>query len=159
MLVAIALTLLLGASPSWSRGSQPSVRPGGAGSAQGPALFLGNEALPPINVMQDGRPAGVIVDLARALAQRMHRRVEIRLMNWTRAQQLVQEGRADALLQINPSPERQEVLDFSAPLLTSEFTIFTTSKHVGVASIRYGLYMLDHAPDGSEPALRAKPSP
>ena len=90
------------------------MRPGGARSAQGPALFLGNEALPPIIFMQDGRPAGVIVDLARALAQRMHRRVEIRLMNWTQAQQLVQEGRADALLQINPSPERQEVLDFSA---------------------------------------------
>ena len=67
--------------PVGAEGAEPSVRPGGAGSAQGPALFLGNEALPPINVMQDGRPAGVIVDLARALAQRMHHRVEIRLMN------------------------------------------------------------------------------
>jgi ABC-type amino acid transport substrate-binding protein len=85
--------------------------------------------------MKDGRPTGLVVDLADALAQRMHRPVEIRLMNWTQAQQLVREGRADALLQINPSPERQDLFDFSAPLLTSEFSIFTTSKHLGVTSI------------------------
>jgi ABC-type amino acid transport substrate-binding protein len=86
--------------------------------------------------MKDGHPAGVIVDLARALAQRTHRRVEIRPMTWTRAQELVQEGRADALLQINPSPERREVFDFSAPLLTSEFTVFTASRHMGVTSVQ-----------------------
>ena len=64
MLRALALGLLIGSSPNWSLGSQASTRTGEAGTTQGPALFLGNEASPPINFMKDGRPAGVVVDLA-----------------------------------------------------------------------------------------------
>ena len=52
------------------------------------ALFLGNELLPPMNFMKHGKPAGIVIDLAGALAEHMHRPVEIRLMNWTEAQQL-----------------------------------------------------------------------
>ena len=65
----------------------------------------------------------------------MHHPVEIRLMNWAEAQQLVLEGRADALLQINPNPERLKNYDFSDPLLASEFTIFTPAERLGVASM------------------------
>ena len=101
-----------------------------------PALFLGNEALPPILFLQDGLPTGLVVDLARAAARRMHRPVEIRLLNWALAQQQVQQGRAEALLQVNPSPERRDVYDFSEPLLDSEFVIFTTPGHLGVASLQ-----------------------
>jgi len=136
MLWAIALGWLIGAAPNGAFGSQALARPADSGGVQSPALFLGNEALPPILFLKDGRPSGVVLDLAGAIAQRMHRRVEIRLMNWARAQQLVQEGRADALLQINPSPERRRFYDFSPPLLTSEFTIFTTAKHPGVTSVQ-----------------------
>jgi len=136
MLGVIALGLLIGSAQGRSHGSPSFTRTGEARSPQGATFFLGNEALPPINYLKDGYPTGVVVDLARAIAQRMPRRVEIRLMNWTQAQQLVLEGRAEALLQINPSPERQQLYDFSQPLLTSDFTIFTTSKHFGIASVR-----------------------
>ena len=90
MLWAIALGWLIGAAPNGAFGSQALARPADSGAGQGPALFLGNEALPPILFLKDGRPSGVVLDLAGAIAQRMHRRVEIRLMNWARAQQLVQ---------------------------------------------------------------------
>ena len=46
------------------------------------------------------------------------------------------EGRADALLQINPSPERLALFDFSDPLLLSEFMIFTAADRLGVAGLR-----------------------
>jgi len=92
-------------------GSQPPTK-------NRPALFLGNESLPPINFMKDGKPTGVVVDLVKAVAQHMHRPVEIRLMNWSEAQQSVLDGRADGLMQINPNPERLELYDFSEPLLT-----------------------------------------
>jgi diguanylate cyclase (GGDEF)-like protein/PAS domain S-box-containing protein len=88
-----------------------------------------------MNFMEHGRPIGIVIDLAKALAERMHQPVEIRLMDWTQAQQLVLEGRADALLQINPSQERLKIYDFSEPLLTSEFTIFTSAKRLGIASM------------------------
>ena len=107
MLCAIAFGLLVAASPNRTLASQAVARPADTGTAQRPALFLGNDALPPISFMKDGRPSGVVVDLARAIAQRMHRPVEIRLMNWASAQQLVQTGGADALMQINPTQERR----------------------------------------------------
>jgi len=107
MLCAIALGLLVAAAPNRTFATQALARPADSGIAQRPALFLGNDALPPISFMKDGRPSGVVVDLARAIAQRMHRPVEIRLMNWASAQQLVQTGGADALMQINPTQERR----------------------------------------------------
>jgi len=88
-----------------------------------------------MNFMKDGKPTGIVIDLVEALAKRMHHPVEIRLMNWTEAQQLVLEGRADALLQINPDPERLKIFDFSEPLLTSEFTIFTSAERLGITSM------------------------
>ena len=98
-------------------------------------MFLGNESLPPMNFMKNGKPSGIVVDLTDALAKRMHRPAEIRLMEWTEAQKLVLEGRADALLQINPNRERLKIYDFSEPLLASEFTIFASAQRMGVASI------------------------
>lgn len=44
-------------------------------------------------------------------------------------------SRADALLQINPHPERLKIYDFSEPLLTSEFTIFTSIERLGISSM------------------------
>ena len=99
-------------------------------------MFLGNESLPPMNFMKDGKPTGIVVDLTEALAKHMHRPVEIRLTDWAHAQQLLLTGRADALLQINPNPERLKIYDFSEPLLTSEFTIFTSAERLGIHSVR-----------------------
>ncbi len=101
-----------------------------------PALLLGNEALPPMCFLERGKPRGIVVDLAEALAKNMRRPVEVRLADWAEAQRLVREGRADALLQINPSSERLALYDFSAPLLRSEFMIFTGADRLGVAGLR-----------------------
>ena len=101
-----------------------------------PVLLLGNASLPPMNFIKEGKPEGIVVDLTRAMAERMHRPVDIRLMNWTEAQRLVSEGRADGLLQINPSPERLRTYDFSDTLLTSEFTIFTSRDRLGIRYLR-----------------------
>jgi PAS domain S-box-containing protein len=96
----------------------------GYGSADASLLFLGNHSLPPMIFMDNGKPAGIVVDLAGALAKRMKRPVRFEYMNWATAQQLVLEGRADALLQINPTEERRKLYDFSESLLESEFSIF-----------------------------------
>ncbi len=107
----------------------------GGEAGERPVLLLGNESLPPMNFMKNGKPTGIVIDLVEALAQRMRHPVKIRLMNWAEAQQLVLEGRADALLQINPDPERLKIYDFSEPLLTSEFTIFTSTDRLGATSM------------------------
>gem|GEM_PF-547664 len=87
-----------------------------------------------MNYLKDGKPTGIVVDLARAMAQRMRHPVEIRLMDWSEAQQRVLNGQADALLQINSNPGRLKLFDFSEPLLLSEFTIFTSAERHGITS-------------------------
>ncbi|MHC1745079.1 MAG: transporter substrate-binding domain-containing protein [Syntrophobacteraceae bacterium] len=129
------LALLVGVLLTrWTASQAAAAHAVGEETVERPALLLANESLPPLNFMKNGKPTGLVVDLANALAQRMRRPVEIRLMNWAEAQQLVLNGGADALLQINSSPERLKVYDFSEPLLTSEFSIFTSSERPGIHS-------------------------
>ena len=90
-------------------------------------LFLGNETLPPMSYTKDDKRIGIVVDLANAIKKRMSHAVRIDYMNWSKAQQMVLEGEADALLQINTSEEREKIYDFSGPLLESEFSIFIPS--------------------------------
>jgi PAS domain S-box-containing protein len=113
-----------------------SARAAGAQDRPPPALFLGNAALPPLCFLEHGQPRGLVVDLATALATHMRRPVDVRLMDWADAQQRVQQGRADALLQMNPSPERRLRYDFSDPLLRTEFMIFTDADRPDIAGLR-----------------------
>jgi PAS domain S-box-containing protein len=130
------VALIICALTTWLMVDQAiSAQKVGGEAEERPALFLGNESLPPMNFMKHGKPTGIVVDLAKAMAERMHRPAEIQLMKWTEAQQLVLDGRADALLQIDPNPERLKIYDFSDPLLNTEFTIFTSAERLGIASI------------------------
>jgi len=95
-------------------------------------LFLGNETLPPMIYLKNDKPVGIVVDLAEALKERMARPVRFKYMHWTQAQQHVLEGKADALLQINPTEERKKIYDFSDSLLESEFSIFISFGREGV---------------------------
>jgi PAS domain S-box-containing protein len=112
--------------------SQPSRGIDDKKSKNLPLLFLGNKTLPPMIYMKDDKAIGIIVDIAEAIKSRMNHPVRLDYMNWSRAQQLVLEGKADALLQINPSEERKKIYDFSDTLLESEFSIFTSSGRMGV---------------------------
>ncbi len=98
-------------------------------------VFLGNETLPPMIYQKNDKAVGIVVDLAEALKERMTHPVRLNYMNWTKAQQLVIEGKADALLQINPTEERNKIFDFSDSLLESEFSIFISFDREGVYDI------------------------
>ena len=131
----VAMMVIFGAMLVWWPMDCASTQAVGRKSDERTVLFLGNETLPPFNFMKNGKPAGLVVDLAEALAKRLHNPVEIRLMDWAQAQRLVLEDQADALLQINSNTERLKIYDFSEPLLTSEFTIFTSSERVDIATL------------------------
>jgi ABC-type amino acid transport substrate-binding protein len=135
MAVMERMALIVGALLFCLVMDQTKAHPDSRETGERPVLLLANESLPPMNFMKHGRPSGIVIDLAEALSKHMHRPVEIRLMDWAEAQQLVLDGRADALLQINPSPERMKFYDFSDPLLTTEFTIFTSVNRLGVTSM------------------------
>jgi ABC-type amino acid transport substrate-binding protein len=104
-------------------------------------VFLGNKNVPPVIYLDNGSPAGVVVDIARALGRHISQPIEIRAMDWQQAQALVSSGQADALLQINRTPERDQIYDFSETLLESQFSIFTQTDRVGISDVHnlYGL--------------------
>lgn len=116
--------VMLAASPA-AFGQQPNK----------PFRFVGNDKIPPIISMQDGKPTGLAVDLAYAVARKAHLPIRVEAMDWSQAQSLVSAGKADALLQINPTPEREKLYDFSDTLLESNFHIFRKDTHVDIQGL------------------------
>lgn len=106
-----------------------------------PLVFLGNQNIPPIVFNKNGEATGLAVDITRELEKRIGRPITIIGMDWTKAQELVSDGQADALIQINETPERIKIYDFSEPLLQSQFSIFTLNDkpHIAYAPDLRGL--------------------
>ncbi len=100
-----------------------------------PLVFLGNHLLPPMKYLENDQAKGLTVEIVEAMAARMERPVIIDLMDWVEAQQLVLDGEADALIQINATEERELFYDFSEPLLESEFAIFIPAGKPGITTI------------------------
>ena len=97
-------------------------------------IFLGNEGIAPIIYNEKGEAKGGAVDIAKALGKKIGYKIEVRGVNWDDAQNMLLSGKADALIQINPSPEREKIYDFSDDLLESEFSIFIKSGNVSIKS-------------------------
>ena len=98
-------------------------------------ILLGNETLPPIVYNDNGIAKGVAVDIANAIGDRIGYEVKVVTVNWEQAQKMVLDGDADGLLHINPCPERNEIYDFSSPLLKSDFSMFVQSDNRTLRSI------------------------
>lgn len=114
--VFVALTITF--SLLWSSYARAMVQ------EQEPIIFLVNAELIPIAYEENGIAKGVVVDIAKAVEEKIARPIEIIAMDWPEAQTQVLAGQADALLQINQTPERERIFSFSNPLLQSEFVIF-----------------------------------
>ena len=108
--------------------------PAGA-SDPAPLLFLCDEAYPPITYRDGNQAKGLVVDVLRALERRIGRPIEIRMMPWQEAQSLVAEGKADGLCQMSITEARRRVYDFSDPIVTSRFSIFTAAGHEGLSEL------------------------
>lgn len=107
---------------------------GCSGEQSSSYLFLGNHTLAPILYENRGKAEGLVVDIIKEVEKRIDQEITIQLMDWGEAQTLMQQGRADALLQINPSPRRMELYDFSDELLVSDFSLFIRQ---GTADIQF----------------------
>ena len=104
-------------------------------AARGGLLFVSDANYPPITYLDRDVPKGVAVDLVRALSTRMNRPIEIRLMAWQEAQNMVLQGKADALFPMSITEARQQSFDFSHPLLELQFSIFTRSTRSGINGV------------------------
>lgn len=104
-------------------------------AAEPPLRFLGNEALAPVVWRDHGTVRGVAVDLVNAAALQAGLSIRIEASDWQQAQEELRDGRADALIQINPTPQRLALYDFSDPLLASHFHIFRRIRDVQISGL------------------------
>src|SRR6185437_3457250 len=86
-----------------------------------PLLFVGDKDYPPLTYLDGQQPAGMAVDVVKALAGPMKRPIRIELMDWNLAQQKVLNGEADALLELSATEGRQNQFDFASPTFMHEF--------------------------------------
>jgi len=108
-----------------------------AGSIAAPKTFLGNEDYAPLLFQVDGQPAGLTVELAEAIFQAGKIDHKIELDNWSEAQARAKNKEVDGLLQINQSPARIEIFDFSDPVLQSEFSLFLASDNFEISQFAH----------------------
>lgn len=117
-------------------------------------FFLGNGKLAPIIYEEKGETKGIAVDIAKGIGEKIGYNVIVEAIDWEKAQDMLLSGEADALMQMNPSPERERFYDFSDELLKSEFAIFIKTgssisnvydlkgKTVGIEKTGYPYYIL-----------------
>lgn len=98
-------------------------------------VLLGNENLAPVVYNDNGTAKGVAVDIAKAIGDEIGYDITVMAVNWEQAQLMVLNDEADGLLHINPSPERNELYDFSSPLLKSEFSMFVKFDNITLRSL------------------------
>ena len=74
----------------------------------------------------DSRPAGLFPDLWRLWAQKAGRKIEfVRADSFQESLQLLKDGKVDLHAGLFRTPEREEILDYSEPLLALDYHIFT----------------------------------
>jgi PAS domain S-box-containing protein len=135
IIILVPLTACNSAVQSTQTPEAESTEPQAEGSNDNTLLFLGNKNIAPIVYLDGTTPAGVVVDIVHALAKHIPQPIEIRAMDWSEAQTLVAQGKADVLIQINQTEEHKKIYDFSDPLLESHFSIFTGTNRMGITGL------------------------
>lgn len=89
------------------------------------SLRVVSEAWPPYVFEEDGRHLGVDLEVAEQVLQGLGHEVTWELLPWKRALHTVTLGRAQAILDIVPNPERVETFIFpDEPLSTNDTVLF-----------------------------------
>lgn len=92
-----------------------------------PVLVVGDDVnYPPYSFLDaNGNPTGFNVELARAVGEAMGYQVEIRLDEWSRTRQALENGEIDVISGMFYSPEREDTYSFSARHSVTNGDIFT----------------------------------
>jgi polar amino acid transport system substrate-binding protein len=104
---------------------------------------------------EDGNPKGIAVDMVKRIMNSLGHDVQIKVLPWPKALEMVRVGGADAIFTAYKTPEREAFLDYSAELFVLQTVGFYVKKgspitfngdlsklranHIGVVStISYG---------------------
>ncbi len=93
-------------------------------SVPAPIVVYGDRSLPPYEYLDDGRPAGMAIDLWHEIGRVLERPVDIRLGDWAESQAQVLAGEGDVLPPVAPTAQRAADFDFTQPVFEATFTLF-----------------------------------
>ncbi|MGC1784709.1 MAG: transporter substrate-binding domain-containing protein [Acidobacteriaceae bacterium] len=79
---------------------------------------------PPFIYVKDGKSVGLLVDLLKAAAEREGIEIVFVSVPFAQVHGTLTDGRAEAIVPLAITPERQESYDFSAPLVTTGGALF-----------------------------------
>jgi polar amino acid transport system substrate-binding protein len=82
------------------------------------------ENFPPFVDIKDGKPVGLVVDIVRAAAAQAKLDVQFVLVPFDQVHGTLDDGRAQAIVPLAITPERQQTFDFSAPILMTGGALF-----------------------------------
>lgn len=86
--------------------------------------FVGEEDYPPISFMENGQVEGISPEIIREAFSRMGYKVELELMPWRRAQDMVLSGAADGLFSPYWNPDREKKYLYAREPLLQENNVF-----------------------------------
>ena len=89
----------------------------------GAVVIGGSFDYPPYSFLQDGEPAGLAVDLSRAVADILSLETELQLDVWSSVRQGLDQGHIDLVHDIIFSEERAESYAFSSPYHISPYVV------------------------------------
>lgn len=98
----------------------------GAGAAT-PSLVFFTQDFSPFSYLENGKVAGPGADIIELVCRTMKVDFSFGLYPWNRAVTETQAGKANGLFFLGKSAERETWLDFSAPLVNTEYGVFVSN--------------------------------
>jgi formate hydrogenlyase transcriptional activator len=132
---AIAMLAVLAGWRLSAQAKPGQVLPPAPADASRPLVFLDDRDYPPHSFLENGVAKGSEIEVANALARVLGRSVRVELHPWAQAQEEVQRGEADALLDFSITDERRQLWDFSAPIFTHDFGLFVRSDEISILGL------------------------
>src|SRR5271157_458617 len=134
--ICICLMCLLFAAGNAGNGSAGMVQEDPVESRE-TIIVGGNSAYPPYEFLdREGKPAGFVVELTRAIAETMGFDVKIELgESWADMRKALEDGKVDVLQGISYSGDREKILDFSSPHSYVTHSIFARRGAKPVSSL------------------------
>lgn len=99
--------------------------------AEKPLIFAGDRDYAPLIFLDGGIPKGIFIDIIRAM-DFGNRPIEIKLIDWQKAQDAILEHSADVSIGMSISKERQQLFDFTDPVMTYEYSIFVRRGNIAI---------------------------
>lgn len=97
--------------------------------------FGGNANYPPMTFVEDGYPKGLVVDIVHAMAQRLDRPIDVRLMAWKDAQALMLDDKIDLIGPMAITEARKKQFDFSSPIFDIRVSLFVRKNALGIQTL------------------------